>query len=194
MKTLATILSIAALTISFTSSKVQADTLAEVMKAEGIEKMLGTWVDADTNGENVKLTYKWKIKSHAVELNLKTKESSSTALIVYDQASEKVIHVGVNSKGELTRGNWSASDGAAVLNITQTNTEGQEVELKVTHKAVDKNTMSVAFEMKASGEGGEVTLVRPAKKPKAKKEKGAEKKKKAETKSTENSVADPFGE
>ena len=72
MKKLATIFSIAALSISFTTSNLQAETLGDMMKAEGTDKMLGTWVDADTNGEKFKITYKWKIKGHAVELILKT--------------------------------------------------------------------------------------------------------------------------
>ncbi|MDB4697408.1 hypothetical protein OAF29_11100, partial [Akkermansiaceae bacterium] len=87
MKTLSKILSIAALSASFTVSNLQAQTLGDVMKEAGIEKMLGTWVDADTNGENFKLSYKWKIKNHAVEVSLKTQENTSSALIVFDQES-----------------------------------------------------------------------------------------------------------
>ena len=177
MKTLSKILSLAALSVGFTTSNLQADTLGDVMKAEGIDKMLGTWVDADTNGEKFKITYRWKIKGHAVELSLKTEESTSTALIVYDQGSEKVIHMGVNSKGELGRGTWSTRDGVAILDLTQTNAEGQEVELKISHKVAGKRSLTIGFEMKATGENGEISLVRPAKKPKVANEQDGEKKK-----------------
>ena len=168
MKTLTTILSLAALSISFTTSNLQADTLADVMKTEGIDNMLGTWVDADTNGEMLRITYKWKIKGHSIEVNLKTEDSTSSALIVFDQASEEVLHMGVNSKGELGRGTWSAQNGVAILDLTQTDADGQEVEMKISHKVVDKNSMTLGFEMKATGEGGELALVRPAKKAKKK--------------------------
>lgn len=171
MKTLSKILSIAALSASFTASNLQAQTLGDVMKEAGIEKMLGTWVDADTNGENFKLSYKWKIKGHAVELSLKTQDTTSSALIVFDQESEQVLQMGVNSKGALGRGTWTAQDGAAVLDLTQTNADGEEVELKVTHKIVDKNSLTVGFEMQSTGDTGEISLVRPAKKQKAKKPK-----------------------
>ena len=180
MKTLSKFLSLVALSVSFASSNLQADTLGDVMKAEGIDKMLGTWVDADTEGENFKISYRWKIKGHAVELGLKTQESTSTALIIFDQGSEEVLHIGANSKGALTRGKWSTHDGAAVLDLTQTNAGGEVVELKVTHKIVDKSTLTVGFEMKATGDTGEISLVRPAKKPKAKNEKPGGKKKKTE--------------
>ena len=133
MKTLTTILSLAALSISFTTSNLQADTLADVMKTEGIDNMLGTWVDADTNGEMLRITYKWKIKGHSIEVNLKTEDSTSSALIVFDQASEEVLHMGVNSKGELGRGTWSAQNGVAILDLTQTDADGQEVEMKISH-------------------------------------------------------------
>ncbi|MFT6180629.1 MAG: hypothetical protein ACI9NQ_000734 [Paracoccaceae bacterium] len=176
MKKLSTILALATLSISFTTSNLQADTLGDVMKAGGIDKMMGTWVDADTNGEKFKITYKWKIKGHAVELILKTEDNTSTALIAYDQGSEEVIHMGVNSKGELGRGTWSVQEGVAILDLTQTNADGQEVELKISHKIVDKKSMTVGFEMKATGDGGELALVRPAKKPKTKKNKSGEKK------------------
>jgi len=174
MKTFSKILSLAALSVSFTTSSLHADTLGDVMKAEGIHKMLGTWIDADSNGEKIKITYRWKIKDHAVELILKTQDGTSTALIAYDQEAEKVIHMGVNSKGELGRGSWSTQNGVAILDITQTNSDGQEVELKVSHKIVDKNSLTVGFEMKGSGESGEISLVRAARKPKVKKEKKTE--------------------
>lgn len=176
MKTFSKLLSLAALSVGFTTSNLQAETLGDVMKAEGIDKMLGTWVDADTKGENFKISYKWKIKGHSVELNLKTKDSTSSALIVYDQGSEQVLHIGVNSKGELGRGTWSTEDGAAILDLTQTNADGQEVELKIFHRIIDKNSLTVGFEMKATGDGGEITLVRPEKKAKAKKPKAGAKK------------------
>ena len=169
MKKLATIFSIAALSINFTTSNLQAETLGDVMKAEGTDKILGTWVDADTNGEKFKITYKWKIKGHAVELILKTEDSNSSALIVYDQGSEKVIHMGVNSTGEFGRGTWSAQDGVAILDLTQTTADGQNVELKISHKVVDRKSLTLGFTMKETGEGGELELVRPTKKPKVKK-------------------------
>jgi len=193
MKKLATIFSIAALSISFTTSNLQADTLGDVMKAEGIDKMLGTWVDADTNGEKFRITYKWKIKGHAVELILKTEDSTSSALIVYDQGSETVLHMGVNSKGELGRGTWSAQEGVAILDLTQNTSDGQEVELKISHKVVDKKSLTLGFEMKETGEGGELELVRPAKKPKVKKAKSGVKKKKAAPKAGEPNASDPSG-
>lgn len=193
MKKLATTLSIAALSISFTTSNLQADTLGDVMKSEGIDKMLGTWVDADTNGEKFRITYKWKIKGHAVELILKTEDSTSSALIVYDQGSETVLHMGVNSKGELGRGTWSAQEGVAILDLTQNTSDGQEVELKISHKVVDKKSLTLGFEMKETGEGGELELVRPAKKPKVKKAKSGVKKKKAAPKAGEPNASDPSG-
>lgn len=178
MKKLSTILALATLSLSFTTSNLQAETLGDVMKAEGIDKMMGTWVDADTNGEKFKITYRWKIKGHAVELLLKTGDNTSTALIAYDQGSEKVIHMGVNSKGELGRGTWSVQEGVAILDLTQTDADGQEVELKISHKIVDKKSMTVGFEMNATGDSGELALVRPAKKPKTKKDKGGKAKEK----------------
>lgn len=179
MKIFTKFLSLAALSVGFTTSSLQAQTLGDVMRTEGIDKMLGTWVDADTNGEKFKITYRWKIKDHAVELNLKTPDSTSTALIMLDQSSDEVVHVGVNSKGEVGRGTWSTEDGAAVLDLTQSNAAGEDIELRIFHKPVDKKSLTVGFEMKATGDTGEITLVRPAKKPKAKKEKGKAKNKDA---------------
>jgi hypothetical protein len=187
MKKLATIFSIAALSLSFTTSNLQAETLGEVMKAEGTDKMLGTWVDADTNGEKFKITYKWKIKGHAVEMILKTENSTSSALIAYDQGSESVLHMGVNSKGEFGHGTWSAQDGVAILDLTQTTADGQKVELKISHKVVSRKSMTVGFTMKETGEGGEIELVRPAKKPKVKKENNTE------STAEETSASDPSG-
>jgi hypothetical protein len=45
------------------------------------------------------------------------------------------------------------------------------VDLRVTHKIVDKNSLTVGFEMQSTGDTGEISLVRPAKKQKAKKPK-----------------------
>lgn len=171
MKTLSKILSLTALSVGFTASNLQAETLGDVITAAGIDKMLGTWVDADTNGKNFKLSYKWKIKGHAVEVSLKTEESTSSALIVFDQESEQVLQMGVNSMGALGRGTWATQDGDAILDMTQTNADGQETELKITHRIVDKNSLTVGFEMKSTGDTGEISLVRPAKKQKAKKPK-----------------------
>ena len=58
----------------------------------------------------------------------------------------------------------------------QTNADGQEVELTITHTIADKNSLTVGFEMQSTGDTGEISLVRPAKKQKAKKPKAGAKK------------------
>ena len=71
----ATVLLIAA------STAPAAETLGELLREAKWDGLIGTWVDADTNGENVKTTYAWKFKDRLIEVTTKMGTTEAVALM-----------------------------------------------------------------------------------------------------------------
>ena len=92
-----------------------AETLGDMIREAGWNKIIGTWVDADTKGQNIRVKYAWKYKDHAIQVTSKLGEVQSTGLIGRNAATGEVFMTGVNSEGGATLGKWIEEDGDAVL-------------------------------------------------------------------------------
>lgn len=152
-----------ALFVLASSSSLHAETLAEHLEAAELGALIGTWVDEDSSGEAVTITYNWQIKDHALAMTVKTQNRTSFALIGIDPKSGDVVHTSIDNKGGAGAGKWAEEDGVATLTITVVDSEKKERTLKVTHKIVDENKkLEIGMKNVENDEGGEVTLVRKA--------------------------------
>lgn len=158
MKTWAAALA-ATLTI-FWASSAGAETLGEMLRDSGWDRIIGTWVDKDTKGERLKTTFAWKFENRVIEVNNKMGELHSVALIAVNAKNGEVFHVGANDKGGGVLGKWTEEDGDAILELGYVRENGEEGEMRIRHHLEDDDTMVVTLER---DEPMTVTLVRAKK-------------------------------
>ena len=83
--------------ISGASSR--AENLAEILESAGLGTLIGTWVDQDTNGQAISLTYTWRIEDRVLGLSIKVPGDNSEGLIAVDPESGEVMHVSADENG-----------------------------------------------------------------------------------------------
>ena len=160
MKPHTLLLSLFATFALFSLAPARAQNLGELLEEVELGAIIGTWVDEDTKGEAVTVTYSWRIENHALALSVKSPNGNSEALIAVDPANGEILHLSVDDKGRMTKGKWSEEGGLAVLDIARVDADGETVELQITHKLVDNSDLVVGMTNADTGEGGEFTLVR----------------------------------
>ncbi|MFP6867298.1 MAG: hypothetical protein VCA35_15250 [Roseibacillus sp.] len=139
-----------------------ADTLAEKLEEVGLGALIGTWVDPDSNGDQITVTYTWRVKDHALGMSVKTPNRTSEALIGLDPKTGEVIHTTHDDKGGSGQGKWAEENDVATLTLTVIDSEKKETNLRITHKIVDNKQLVVGMKRADNDEGGEITLVRKA--------------------------------
>ena len=91
-------LAVAAL-VSLAALPAKAESLGDMMRSAGWDRIFGTWVDADTQGAAVSISYGWKFKDKVVESTVKMGDRESYSLIGINATNGEVFHVGVDSDG-----------------------------------------------------------------------------------------------
>lgn len=148
-------------------SSAVADNLGDMLREAGWGKMIGTWVDADTKGENIQVRYAWKYKNHAIQVTSKMGELQSTSLIGLNAKTGEVFLTGVNNRGGASIGKWVEQDGDAVLEAAFVSESGEEGSMQFRHHLKDDDTMIVTVP-RENGDEMKITLVRKKATPKKK--------------------------
>jgi hypothetical protein len=150
-------LTLIAACLIFAASQVSADeplsdvipnaTLSDVLRKAKWDGIIGTWVDAQSRGADVKATYDWKIKDRVIEITTIRGEHQGVALMGVNGKTGVVFHMGADSEGNSSLGKWIVQDnGDAILGLVYTSSSGQEIEVIIRHHLVDKDTMIVTIE------------------------------------------------
>ena len=138
----------------------RAETLGEILESAELGALIGTWVDEDSNGGAISLTYNWRLENHVLGLSVKMPDNNSEAMIAVNPEDGEVVHVTANDKGGMGMGQWADENGVATLTLTTVNADSEETTVKITHQIVDNRKLVVGFKDVGTGEGGEMTLVR----------------------------------
>lgn len=138
----------------------RAETLGEILESAELGALIGTWVDEDSNGGAISLTYSWRLENHVLGLSVKMPDNNSEAMIAVNPEDGEVVHVTANDKGGMGMGQWADENGVATLTLTTVNADSEETTVKITHQIVDNRKLVVGFKDVGTGEGGEMTLVR----------------------------------
>ena len=138
----------------------RAETLGEILESAELGALIGTWVDEDSNGGAISLTYSWRLENHVLGLSVKMPDNNSEAMIAVNPEDGEVVHVTANDKGGMGMGKWADENGVATLTLTTVNADSEETTVKITHQIVDNRKLVVVFKDVGTGEGGEMTLVR----------------------------------
>ncbi len=143
--------------LSGTSSR--AENLAEILESGGLGTLIGTWVDQDTNGQALSLTYTWRIKDRVLGLSIKMSGDSSEALIAVDPESGEVMHVSADENGGVGMGQWAEENGVAMLTLKTVDSDEKKETVKVSHQ-IENDKLNVGLKNVTTGDEGEITLVR----------------------------------
>ena len=123
-----------------------AETLGDVLKESKWDGIIGTWVDPETKGQNMKVTYAWKVKDHAILVTGTAFGTNSVAIMGRSAKDGTVFHAGAGSKGTSVLGKWDLKDGVAILGLAFVSGEGVEGVMQIRYTMKDKNTVVVSVE------------------------------------------------
>lgn len=70
-----------------------------MLRESGWDWILGTWVDEDTNGDSVKITYAWRFEDRVVEVTSKTGKLETVGLVGVNAKTGEVHHLGADNQG-----------------------------------------------------------------------------------------------
>ena len=123
-----------------------AGELGDMLKESGWNRILGTWVDQDSNGAGIKITYSWKFEGTLIEMNGTFGERTSTALIGFNAKTKEISHAGADDKGGTSRGKWVTKDDDVTLELASITEEGEERTMNVRHHFKDDDTLIITIE------------------------------------------------
>ena len=121
----------------------QGESALERMVAEGDSGwMMGRWVASTDEGEAT-LVYRWGVEKNAIIVSFKMGDFSYQGMIYCVPGEEKVIEIGVDSKGGITKSEWNVTwDG--VVSVRETSqVDGQTQEMGLVNSEVDKDSMKL---------------------------------------------------
>jgi len=126
----------------------QGKSLAEILRACGWERLVGTWVDKPTGGKAVRTTYAWKIPDRVIEIVNAAGDNPSTALVAVNGADGTVFQAGGDARGATFTGTWiQADDGALVSRVSITGADGNRFDLSIRHRLSGADTMTITLEL-----------------------------------------------
>ena len=123
-------------------------TLGDILRQSKWDRLIGTWVDADTKGAGLKSTYAWKIKDRVIESISKEAQNESVALIAVNAESGEVFHIGADRNGTSFLGKWELSkDGDAVLEVAFTSGTGDKGSIKIRYHFANDDSLVLTVEL-----------------------------------------------
>ena len=124
-----------------------ADNLGNVLSESGWDRIIGTWVDAETRGATNKITYAWRFKNQVVEATSQEGSKKSLAIMGYNAKKREVFHVSVDDRGGSSIGRWTFVDGQAFLGLLFVTGTGDEGALQIRHRLEGDDTMIVTVDL-----------------------------------------------
>ena len=134
--------------LAFPEKDRGGEKLGDILRESRWDQIIGTWVDAGTQGAAVKTTYAWKIKDMVLEVTSKEGQNESVALMGVNGKTGEVFHMGGDSQGTTFLGKWVfEGNGDAVLELVFTSGDGQEGALSVRQHLEGNDTLIVTVEL-----------------------------------------------
>ncbi len=145
---------------AMSEAKLQAgEKLSTIVAETGWERLIGTWVDPETKGENNKTTFAWKYEGAVIESTSVTKipNKVTTTLFGRNQKTGAVFVMSADSAGGTSSGEVVFTKGLATFKIGYVSETADVGNLEIRYTLVDKDTLEVTFVM---GQPVTIKLVR----------------------------------
>ncbi len=126
----------------------QTRTLGSILRRSNWDRLLGTWVDADTKGSFLKTTYAWKIKGKVLESISTDPQKRSVALMGFDGRTGNIFHMGADGEGTSFLGSWKFEKNEdALLEVGFSRADGEEGSVNVRYRFEDDDTLILTLEL-----------------------------------------------
>ncbi|RMH33409.1 MAG: hypothetical protein D6690_12200 [Nitrospirae bacterium] len=121
------------------------ENLGSILRKSGWDRMIGTWVDAQTKGKMYKSVTAWRFKDQVLESSSEDflQGKKDISLMIYNPKKSEVFHVSADDKGGSTLGRWTFTKEEAILDMTFVTPEKQEGQLQFRYKLIDDDTMVI---------------------------------------------------
>ncbi len=134
--------------LSIGTTLCEADeNLGNVLSESGWDRIIGTWVDAETRGTKSTTTYAWKFKNRVIEVMSQNGKRETVSLIGRNPKTGEVFNISANNKGGSSLGKWTLEEGKAILDLLFVTGEGVEGALRIRFRLKDDNTMIVTIDL-----------------------------------------------
>jgi YVTN family beta-propeller protein len=122
--------------------------LGDILRRSKWDRLIGTWVDADTMGSALKTTYAWKLRDRTIEVTNAEGQKKSIALMAVNAKTGEVFQIGADNQGATFLGRWKLEEkGDAVFEAGYTSGDGQEGTLNVRLHLEDNNTLILTVQL-----------------------------------------------
>lgn len=135
-------------TIAFDSdSATAAENLGDIVRKSGWDRIIGTWVDEETKGEEIRTTYAWRLGDHVIEAVTHEGEKETITLMALARDSGDVFHVGLDNEGGSSRGGWTFEGETAVVQLEYVTGAGRQASLRIEFEFTDnaKDSMKLTL-------------------------------------------------
>ena len=109
------------------------ETLAAALRAGKFGRLLGTWIDRDTEGRVYRTTFSWKIPDRVIEQVSTDNGKRSVGLMSLNGKTGAVAHFAADAEGVTVLGKWTFDAGDAVQELGYVTGDGAEGTLSVRH-------------------------------------------------------------
>ncbi len=141
-----------------------AENLGSILREFGWDRMIGTWVDAETEGEKYTSVTTWKFDGHVIqtETTNHVEGKREITLMAYSPKRAEIFHVSADDKGGSSIGTWTFTKDEAITNLGYVTPEKQEGLLQIRYRFIDNDTITVTFILP---EPVIITMIRVGEKP-----------------------------
>jgi hypothetical protein len=105
--------------------------------------LTGRWTTTTDEGESITLVYQWQLNKNMISVYFKMGDYSYRGMIFCVPGEEKVVEVGVDSKGSTAKCEWDVTWDGAVSKREALQVDGQKQSMGIATSKVDKDTMKM---------------------------------------------------
>jgi hypothetical protein len=127
------------------STAFAEDNLGSLLTETGWDKIVGTWVDAETKGKKTKSSFAWKYEGTVLESITNLPDRETLSIFGRDLKTGKVFVASADSIGASSTGKVEFTKEAATFKIAYITEKGEAGNAEIKYTLVDENTMSITY-------------------------------------------------
>ena len=127
--------------------------LSDLVDMGGFDWIIGNWGATTNEGQSFDIAYKWGMNKNLINMTFKGGEYEGLGVIFYAPEDGRVMHLGVDNRGGVTKGIWDADGDKPVATLDYATPNGDSGKIALVHTRIDAKTMKAAFH--GIGESGE---------------------------------------
>lgn len=129
--------------IIWNSAATAQESLGSLMEQSGCEWIVGKWAGESPDGQKYAIEYKWELKPHVLSVHFKGFDFEYHGIIFFNASEERVVQIGVDSRGGNGKGIWDAEYGKATMKSEHAGEYGEVSRMGFIYSKVDTSTMKL---------------------------------------------------